>query len=88
MKRTVVDIRPDGPHIVPDPNATLYCNYDPRFLSRLGADDAEVSELTYRAGLCAGLGAFFDALVLKGHQPDEAQSLLWTAYENLSAVRA
>jgi hypothetical protein len=86
-KRTIIDIRHDGPHIMPDPGTTLVHHYEPALLAELGRPPelATTPELFHKAGVCAGLGAFFDALLSKGYSPAVANELLWAAYENLKA---
>lgn len=87
MKRpTIIDIRKDGPHVVPDPGTTLVHHYDPQLLAQLAQSNAKEPDPLFKAGLCSGLGAFFDALITKGYTPEVANELLWAAYRNLKAV--
>jgi len=96
-KPTIIDIRPDGPHVV-DPNATVMFVYSPDVLRALGAIPKELApapdtiknpatpDPIYLAGVANGLGSFFDALVDQEIvPPSKAYELLWAAYENTKA---
>jgi len=97
IRRTVIDIRPEGPVVLQDPNVTAIFMYPPEMLNRAGAIPQELAPVEdtervqaqpdpiYMAGVAAGLGAFFDALLAKGYTAEVANELLWAAYENTNS---
>ncbi len=91
MRKTVIDIRPDGSHILTDPNATAIFHYPPELLQAAGAlpkeelaGDTEknptLPNLDRLGGIAKGVGAFYDALIAKGVAPEVAHELMWAAH--------
>lgn len=61
-------------------NDTIIHHYSTALITKA---TPKTPDLIHRAGVAAGLGAFYDALLAKGIEPEVAHDLLWAAYERL-----